>query len=258
MNYDQIQFHNAFKKFIRRPEIFALQGCEGDWLAGGCWKLAHAIWLWLGDDNVELWALSDKNQGIQHIVAKLGDYYLDGDGLADETEIIHRFIADWPFSFEEENLYLEPFADQEGAQGIPPPDQQTVELARKLSERFPEYRANPVDSDGNRYEELQSDLFRESGHNATFPEKIDKYYKIMKDYDGWGPFPPIEYAGVSQVDEYDLEEYNEADEAGYAHELAWSRPISEADLGMWYAHLDDGHHRSYAARRLGIPLRVTE
>ena len=106
------------------------------------------------------------------------------------------------------------------------------------------------------YEEYQSDLFRESGANATFPERIKEYMKIMEEWEGWGPFPLIEHYGVGEIDEYDIEEYEEADKKGYANELAWSRPLTRKDLGLEYIHLDDGHHRSYAAHFLKIPLRV--
>ncbi len=103
--------------------------------------------------------------------------------------------------------------------------------------------------------EVSSGLFRESGANATTDKIIASYAKKMKGYGGWGKFPPV-LGQVGAVDLDDVEEYEEADEAGHAHELAWSRPITRRDVGKQFVLLSDGHHRSYAASRLKIPILV--
>ena len=105
------------------------------------------------------------------------------------------------------------------------------------------------------YIEVQSDLFRESGANATDPELIETYVAAMQAQGGWSSFPPIT-AHLPDVDDDDIEEFEEAAEEGYEHELAWSRPLRRADVGTEYASIVDGHHRAYAARTLGIPIRV--
>ena len=103
--------------------------------------------------------------------------------------------------------------------------------------------------------EVGSDLFRESGVNATESDTIIEYRDAMRGYGGWGDFPPVS-GGSDYVDEGDVEEYEEAWKGGYEHELAWSRPISAADIGREYVHLEDGHHRAYAASMLGFPIKV--
>lgn len=106
------------------------------------------------------------------------------------------------------------------------------------------------------WDEVQSELFRGSGVNATtdFEEKIPKFSAYMKK-NGWGRMPPIR-GGIHIVDEQDLEQYKEAEEGGYEHELDWSRPLSDDDLGMEYAYVTDGHNRAWAAHQTGIPIRV--
>ena len=103
--------------------------------------------------------------------------------------------------------------------------------------------------------ELSPDLFQESGHNATEEVVARGYAEAMRDMGGWGDFPPIS-AWIGTVDEEDLEKYQEAEEGGYEHELAWSRPLRRADLGKDYAKIVDGHHRAHAARAISAPLRV--
>ena len=109
--------------------------------------------------------------------------------------------------------------------------------------------------EGIPYEEVQSDLFRESGANVTDEDQIEEYVEAMEDYNGWGDFPPV-HGGYNEVDEQDLEDWEEAVEGGYEHELVWSRPLEKSDLGTVYAVIEDGHHRAYAASRLGIPIRM--
>ena len=104
------------------------------------------------------------------------------------------------------------------------------------------------------YEEVSSDLFRESGFNAsTSQNKINEFAKEMK-Y-GWGDFPPI-HGVLQQVDLNDLEEFEEAVEGGYEHELAWSRSLTNNDIGKIFVAIEDGHNRAYAAMKAGIPIRV--
>jgi len=103
---------------------------------------------------------------------------------------------------------------------------------------------------------VQSDLFRESGSNATTSSaKIRDFAQVMRSNRGWGPFPPI--TGVIQkVDWQDIDEYEDALEDGYEHELAWSRPLTRADVGKVFVAIQDGHNRAYAAQQVGIPLVV--
>jgi len=103
--------------------------------------------------------------------------------------------------------------------------------------------------------EVPSDLFRESGANVFDEGKVESYATVMAEAGGWGDFPPI-VGTVSQVDADDLERYEEAAAQDIAHELAWSRALTRHDLGRDYVHIENGHHRAYAAARAGIWLRV--
>lgn len=108
----------------------------------------------------------------------------------------------------------------------------------------------------DRYVEVQSNLFRGSGVNAsTSEELIERYARAMDGPSGWGRFPPI-HGTVHIVDENDVEEYLEAEEHGYEHELDWSRPLSLGDVGLEYVSIDDGHNRAWAAKAVDIPIRV--
>jgi len=108
-----------------------------------------------------------------------------------------------------------------------------------------------------KYTEVGSDLFRESGVNVYEPGKIERYRAAMRASQGWSNFPPI-HGVLQSVDVSDLEDWREAEEGGYTHELAWSRPLLPSDLGKTYVAIEDGHHRAYAARQIGIALRVKE
>ena len=105
------------------------------------------------------------------------------------------------------------------------------------------------------YIEIASDLFRESGYNATDPDTITRYAAVMRRAGGWGGFPPIS-GQIGMVDEADLQKYLDADAEGYAHELAWSRPLTKSDVGREYVAITDGHHRAHAARINRIDIRV--
>lgn len=105
------------------------------------------------------------------------------------------------------------------------------------------------------YLEISSDLFRESGVNATDFDQVERYAASMRRAGGWGRFPPIS-GQIGTVDAADLQNYRDAEEGGFEHELAWSRPLTDADLGRDYVAIEDGHHRAHAARMNRIPIRV--
>jgi len=106
------------------------------------------------------------------------------------------------------------------------------------------------------WDEVQSDLFRGSGVNAStdFDKKIPEFASYMSN-NGWSRMPPI-HGVIQTVDEQDIEDYQEAEENGYEHELDWSRPLTKDDLGMVYVNIEDGHSRAWAAKEAGIPIRV--
>ena len=56
------------------------------WSAGGCWILADAVQKKFGG---ELYSVTDKNQ-TQHIVTKIGDKFIDADGVSTKSELLNR------------------------------------------------------------------------------------------------------------------------------------------------------------------------
>lgn len=103
---------------------------------------------------------------------------------------------------------------------------------------------------------VSSDLFRESGANIShYEDKIAQYASAMLEYNGWGNFPPIA-ARVITITADDFETYLEFEKAGYASELAYSRPLTNDDIGKRIAHIENGHNRAYAAARCQIPIPV--
>ena len=105
--------------------------------------------------------------------------------------------------------------------------------------------------------EVQSSLFRGSGSNPVDFDKVERYRKAMERYGGWGDFPPVR-GYIQELDEDDVETFQEAAEDGCEHELDWSRPVEEEDLGLDYVQVDDGHHRAWAAHSLDIPIEIQE
>lgn len=104
---------------------------------------------------------------------------------------------------------------------------------------------------------VQSDLFRGSGYNVTdFEEKIPALKRLFEAQGEWGNVPPIE-AAVMEVDQDDIDTFLEYQEGGYEHELDWSRDLTQEDLGMEYASITDGHHRAWAAKFAGIPIKAS-
>ena len=55
----------------------------------------------------------------------------------------------------------------------------------------------------------------------------------------------------------DIDTFMEAQEDGYEHELDWSRDLTQDDLGLEYANITDGHHRAWAAKFAGIPIKAS-
>lgn len=104
------------------------------------------------------------------------------------------------------------------------------------------------------YHEVQSDLFRESGVNATDIHQVRLVSQEMYDY-GWDNFNPVRGI-IQQVTADDIEDYMEAIDGGIEHELAWSRELRPQDIGTYYVSLYDGHHRAWAAKNCGLPIRV--
>ena len=110
-------------------------------------------------------------------------------------------------------------------------------------------------SQNNMITEIDSDLFQGSGCNdSTDQSKINEFANIMR-YSGWDSFPPIK-GKISEVLESEFNDYKDAEEGGYEHELDYSRALNKSDVGTLIARISDGHNRAYAARACGIPIKI--
>lgn len=110
---------------------------------------------------------------------------------------------------------------------------------------------------GDAEETIQSSFFRESGANITVESKIDDFYGAMLAYGGWGSFPPAS-GYVHELTQEEFDRHEELEQQGVAHELAFSRPLQQSDVGARYVQLAEGHHRSYAASRVGCEIRIVD
>lgn len=108
---------------------------------------------------------------------------------------------------------------------------------------------------------LHPDLFRESGANATCPDRVALYADVMRTKGGWGEFPAI-LGYIEKITLEDVHACEELIERGAEHvwlsEMAWSRTIHPRDVGKPYIHIIDGHHRANAAKLLNDEGMVIE
>jgi hypothetical protein len=109
------------------------------WLEGGCWLLARALHEWIGPAS-ELWAIyswmdSDFHAGKmpQHVVVKVGDCYLDGDGASSKEQLLYRWYAEE--GLQEPELFPVNVEELE-AVDIPCPIGPMKDLRKALFEKF--------------------------------------------------------------------------------------------------------------------------
>lgn len=121
------------------------------------------------------------------------------------------------------------------------------DLVPQIAQGTPRAAHQPPD------EWLAPDLFRESGANITPHADVERYLQAMIEYGGWGAFPPVS-GRVEEVTLDDIERcaslVAQREEHIWTGELAWSRTITQADLGRRYLHIEEGHRRMHAASRL--------
>lgn len=82
---------HALRTQLQAPVMWSLlEPFECGWLDGGCLPLAQALIVWLGSE-AELWTVRDGSGRAQHVLARLGDWYLDGDGISSATVLLSRW-----------------------------------------------------------------------------------------------------------------------------------------------------------------------
>lgn len=89
----------------------------GMWDSGGCWTLAQALHDWIGPRTSMHWVVGwDPQKGYygpvpQHVVLKIGNFYIDGNGIYTARELL-----DWWRDVENfKSLSLKPFSSEEAA-----------------------------------------------------------------------------------------------------------------------------------------------
>ncbi len=76
------EFGEALKRVIGKNEVFKLSPGRG-WTRGGCMVLGRALARWIGPE-AELVVVSVAHVPVEHVAVKVGDLYIDGNGVANE------------------------------------------------------------------------------------------------------------------------------------------------------------------------------
>lgn len=87
------EFHKAFKEFLWEDDKLALlSGCG--WNDGGCRSLMRALNQWLGSDQVKTYQIVKSHNEVhsEHALIKVGEYFVDGDGVSTHDELYTRWI----------------------------------------------------------------------------------------------------------------------------------------------------------------------
>jgi hypothetical protein len=89
------KFAAEFLRYLYDPEGGAKVEEYGMWDSGGCWTLAQALHDWIGPSSSMHWVVGRdplKEESLeplpQHVVLKIGDFYLDGNGLYAKDELM--------------------------------------------------------------------------------------------------------------------------------------------------------------------------
>ena len=103
----------VLKRLLYDPDLFALLPGYG-WLDGGCAVLGLALHSWYGrtGELTSLWSgpsIWTSGNMLQHIVYRLGPYYVDGSGVSTRD----RLLARWRRDEHVRRPYLEPITPRE-------------------------------------------------------------------------------------------------------------------------------------------------
>lgn len=121
------------KRFCNDNIDLILSKEECGWMDGGCFTLATAFKLWLGS-HVELEAVvRDKNDSLDHVVAKVAGVYLDGDGVASKEDVLEKMRV---IESVMGSISIRPLKSKEEHELLPPNQSVASEMATKLEKRF--------------------------------------------------------------------------------------------------------------------------
>lgn len=117
-------------------EILDMFGAKYTWLKGGCLLLARALQRLIGDKAI-ICVIADDRSPHQHAVVKYDKFYLDGDGMSTEYELIRRWtyeencenprivtfdetlVENWHWTQEQEDALLQLLIDKLGDKSAP-------------------------------------------------------------------------------------------------------------------------------------------
>jgi hypothetical protein len=79
----------ALRDLLASPEAKRLRKRGRTWTEGECWNLAEALVQWIGPGAGLAVVFVDPLEP-EHVVARVGDLYLDGDGVSTEEQLLAR------------------------------------------------------------------------------------------------------------------------------------------------------------------------
>jgi len=159
-SYSSIQSTSkALKRFLLQDSTLSLLPDCG-WLDGGCRSLMKAFMLCFDFDVEPYMIVQDPNHlHAEHALIKIGDYFLDGDGVSTEEQLIYKWKNDIGLA----QVFLKPFNPlQEPSSETEEPyyihDESIHELARALDHTFDQDCLQQL---------LNTDVKEVHGHAAT-------------------------------------------------------------------------------------------
>lgn len=104
-----IEWSANFKNFTLEDEQLNLLPNFG-WLDGGCRSLMKALIIWFNDDKVRPYqiAITPFPSHGEHGLVRVGDLYIDGDGIATKEMLIDR----WQNQYLDHRVYLNAFVPE--------------------------------------------------------------------------------------------------------------------------------------------------
>lgn len=115
---------STLNSVLNTEEAYEILGDNGTWTYGGCLLLARTLKRFIGDKAI-ICAMGDDLCAHGHAIVKYGKYYLDGDGISNESQLIRRWTifelrpnprivefnanlcSDWLWSQRQENALFE-------------------------------------------------------------------------------------------------------------------------------------------------------
>ena len=78
------------KKFCNDNIDLIISKEDCGWMDGGCFSLATAFKMWLGSHAQLEGVVREKNDTLDHVVVKVGEVYLDADGVATKEDLLGK------------------------------------------------------------------------------------------------------------------------------------------------------------------------